>query len=103
MMSQTVTWLSHGFTVYAHGTSWNDDAGVYIFAGLNSQNQWVALYVGQADNFRNRIPQHEQWTRAVRLGATHVHAMVVPLAGNRDKLEEELIQAFQPQLNTQLL
>ena len=101
-MSDTVKWLSYEFTVYTPNTTWNDVAGVYIFCGVNAQNQWVALYVGQADSFRNRIPSHEQWIPAVRLGATHVHAQVVPQATTRDAVERELIQVYQPRLNTQL-
>ena len=101
-MSDTVKWLSYEFTVYTPGATWNDVAGVYIFCGVNAQNQWVALYVGQADSFRNRIPSHEQWSPAVRLGATHVHAQVVPQGATRDAIERELIEACQPYLNTQL-
>jgi excinuclease UvrABC nuclease subunit len=101
-MSDTVKWLSYEFTVYTPNTTWNDVAGVYIFCGVNAQNQWVALYVGQADSFRNRIPSHEQWSPTVRLGATHVHARVVPQAATRDAIERELIQACKPRLNTQL-
>ena len=89
-----MTWLYYEFTIYQHGTSWNDVVGVYIFCGVNPQNQWVALYVGQTDSFRNRIPSHEQWTPALRLGATHVHARVVPQAATRDAIEQELIQTF---------
>lgn len=101
-MATTVTWLTYEFTVYPPDTSWNDVAGVYIFCGVNPQNQWVALYVGQADSFRNRIPSHEQWSPAARLGATHVHARVVSQAATRDTIEAELIRSYQPRLNTQL-
>lgn len=101
-MTATVNWLSYEFGIYQHGTSWNDVAGVYIFCGVSPQNQWVALYVGQTDSFHNRIPLHEQWSPAVRLGATHVHARVVAQAAMRDMIEQELIQAFQPRLNVQL-
>jgi excinuclease UvrABC nuclease subunit len=90
------------FTDYDTNTTWNDVAGVYIFCGVNQANQWVPLYIGQADSFRNRIPRHEQWLPATRLGATHVHALVVPLAANRDLIERQLIQLYQPPLNQQL-
>ncbi len=101
-MDNTVRWLSYDFTVYTPTASWNDVAGVYIFTGVNNLNQWVALYVGQTDSFRNRIPSHEQWSPAVRRGATHIHAMVVPLAATRDIVEGELIRAYHPPLNAQL-
>lgn len=101
-MTNQVRWLSYQFTVYTANTSWYDVGGIYIFCGLSPQNQWVALYIGQADSFRNRIPSHEQWTPAVRLGATHIHALVVPQAAMRDAIEHQLIQACQPRLNVQL-
>jgi hypothetical protein len=100
IMSDKVSWGTHEFTVYVPSrTTWNDVAGIYIFCGLNSQGQWVALYIGQADSFRTRIPQHERWNEAVRLGATHIQAMVVPLVANRDRIEQALIRLYQPSLN----
>lgn len=101
-MSDTAKWLTYDFGVYAPSTTWNDVAGVYIFSGVNAQNRWVALYIGQADSFRDRFSSHEQWGPAVQHGATHVHARVIPDAGTRDAVERELIQACQPRLNTQL-
>ena len=53
-------------------------------------------------SFGTRIPSHEQWTPAVRLGDTHIHAMVASEEASRLAIEELLIQAFQPALNTQL-
>jgi excinuclease UvrABC nuclease subunit len=101
-MSATATWLTYEFGVYTPSTAWNDVAGVYIFAGVNAQNRWVALYVGQAESLRDRFSSHEQWGPAIRLGATHIHACVITDAGTRDAVERELIQACQPRLNTQL-
>ena len=95
-------WSGYGFTVYPMNTNWYEVGGIYIFCGINPYNQWVALYIGQADSFHKRIPSHEQWNPAARLGATHIHAMVVPLAANRDKIEAELIRVYQPALNIQL-
>jgi excinuclease UvrABC nuclease subunit len=102
-MADTVTWLTHEFVVYAQAcTTWHDVAGVYIFCGLTPQRQWRAYYIGQADSFQSRLPGHERWDEAARLGATHVHARVVPQAASRDTVERELIQAYQPPLNVQL-
>ena len=96
-----VTWLSHEFEVYEKVADWYDVAGVYIFAGLNNQNQWVPLYVGQTNSFHTRIPSHEKWSRAVLIGATRVHARVESLEATRLVMEQELIQAYDPQLNRQ--
>lgn len=101
-MSNTAKWLSYDLGVYEPGSTWNDVAGVYIFCGVSAQNKWVALYIGQAESFRDRFSSHDQWEPAVRLGATHVHALVVAHDATRDAIERELIQACQPHLNTQL-
>ena len=104
-MTQTTTWLSHEFTVYEHNShsqKWNNVAGIYIFAGINYLSRWIPYYIGQCDSFQDRIPSHGQWDKAQSLGATHVHAMAVPQAAMRDKIERELIRACQPRLNQQL-
>lgn len=95
-----VKWLQYSFEVYQQGGDWNEVGGIYIFCGLSPQNRWVPIYIGQADSFRSRIPSHEQWNQAVQLGATHVHALVIQQAANRAAIERELIQAYQPALNT---
>lgn len=95
-----VTWLNYQFEVYEpRRTTWNDSSGIYIFTGIGPNGRWRAYYIGKATSFRDRFANHEKWAGAVRLGATHVHAMVVPLAANRDRIEAELIQACQPPLN----
>jgi excinuclease UvrABC nuclease subunit len=98
----TVNWGGYEFGVYQHDANWNDVGGVYIFSGLNSRQQWAAIYIGQTDSFHSRIPSHEQWIRAMLLGATHVHAMVESQAAKRDQIERQLIAAYQPMLNVQL-
>ena len=100
-MNNKILWLTYEFTVCQHGGQWNNVAGIYIFAGLNQQASWVPYYIGQCDNFQNRIPSHELWDKARSLGATHVHAMTVPGAVDRDRIERELIQSYQPPLNKQ--
>lgn len=96
-----VKWEGYNFEVYDPSqTTWNDYPGVYVFAGINPVNQWVPLYVGQADSFRNRIPSHERWTQAAQMGATHVLAITVPQVAIRDGLERGMIATFQPALNT---
>ena len=97
----TVTWSGHVFTVYEHGANWNEVAGLYIFTGKNAEGLWVALYVGQTESLAARLPTHERWQEAVRLGATHVHAKTEPNAETRGQVEGELIQAYQPRLNVQ--
>ncbi len=101
-MSEKISWLNNEFSIHQHSANWSDTAGIYIFCGINSQNQWVPFYIGQTDSFSNRLPSHEQWEPARNLGATHVHARSVSQQSQRDNLEKQLIQSFQPRLNTQL-
>ncbi len=100
-MSDKVTWLTHEFNVHQHGANWNDTGGVYIFAGITPQNQWKAYYIGKAESLLSRVPSHERWNEAVRLGATHVHAKAVAQEATRVQVEAQLIEAYQPPLNTQ--
>src|SRR5947209_6440976 len=95
-----VIWHEHEFDVHLHGVTWNTVSGVYIFCGTNSQNQWVPLYIGQAESFADRIPRHERWAEAQKRGATHVHARVVADSASRDVMERTLISKYQPALNT---
>ena len=88
------------FDIYSSNTEWNEVAGLYIFAYDNGQH-WRALYVGQTDDFSSRIPSHEKWNAAVRRGATHIHAVVVPQAAMRDTWEKLLIAHLQPPMNEQ--
>jgi len=99
-MSDKVNWLTHEFHILTMEDPWNDVGGIYIFAGVSPQNKWVAIYIGLAENFRNRMANHDRWIEAQRQGATHVHAKVVQSAGARLLLEKELIAAYQPPLNT---
>jgi hypothetical protein len=99
-MNQTVTWLNYAFGVYLKNTNWSTASGIYIFCGLNPQGMWRPYYIGQADQFISRLPNHERWDEAVRLGATHVHAMAVSLAAMRQNVEQQLIAAYQPTLNS---
>ena len=102
---ETATWLDSTFTVYDTGATWNDVAGVYIFASLrrdqHGNQRWYAYYIGQTQSFRDRIPNHEEWPEAARLGATHIHARVETSEDTRLDLERRLIQANQPPLNEQ--
>jgi hypothetical protein len=89
-------------TIYEpNSTTWNKIAGLYVFAYASDETHWRALYVGQTDDFSSRIPSHEKWDSAVRLGATHIHAAVVPQAAKRDTLEKLLIAHLQPLMNEQ--
>lgn len=100
-MSEKATWLIHEFSVHDYDADWNEVAGIYIFAGVNSEGKWYPLYIGQSDSLAVRLSTHEKWPEAERLGATHVHAMTVGDAAVRAEVERNLIQFYQPRLNEQ--
>jgi hypothetical protein len=56
----------------------------------------------ESENLKERIPRHECWPEAVRLGATHVLAHTTP-AGEQVRCAEEqdLIALWNPPLNVQ--
>lgn len=104
-MMAKVNWpLGNGqvlqFDVFDRNMGWNDVPGLYIFSYATA-NGWYALYVGQAESFSARLPNHERLAEAVRNGATHIHAMVVRQQTMRDQWEHMLIQTLQPPLNVQ--
>lgn len=89
-----------GFHVCNMNGNWVNAAGLYVFSYL-AKDGWFPLYVGQTDNFSNRLPNHERKSEAIRRGATHILAVRVPLAAKRDTLERLLIQHLQPPMNVQ--
>lgn len=106
IVRETFNWDGYVFDVCHHHDNWPEVPGLYIFAGVRSESQgirqWQALYVGETQDFSARIPNHENWPAAVRLGATHVHARVEPDREVREAIESYLIKVFQPPLNVQL-
>jgi len=105
-MNDKVYWNKYEFTVYPYETNWNEVAGLYIFASLEKDRQgipfWLAQYIGRTTNFSKRIPTHESWPEAVRLGASSVHAMVETKEAKRREIEALLVREYQPPLNVQL-
>lgn len=91
-------WCGYPFEVHPHEADWNEVPGLYVFARLQI-GQWQALYVGQTDNLRKRLPTHERWPGAKRLGATHVHVRVERNGNRRLAIEADLIQGLQPPMN----
>ena len=101
-MEETALWLSHRFFVRPHDQADCDAvAGVYVFCGLNRQNQWHAYYIGKTGDLSSRLTDHPRWKEAARLGATHIHVLLVSEETERDSLESALIAKYQPPLNDQ--
>jgi len=78
---------------------WADIGGVFIFAARLPNGDWNPLFVGHADSLMQRIPGHEKWPWAVRLGATGVLACAVSAQVKRRKTVAEMIARLKPPLN----
>jgi excinuclease UvrABC nuclease subunit len=100
-MMQTAIWNGYKFEVCEPFSRWSAASGIYIFAGSQS-GKWLPIYIGQAISFQQRFSNHEKWEAAQRLGMTHIHATAVNHQGERDRIERDLIQTFNPRLNVQL-
>ena len=104
-MNQKYSWLDCEFDICLQDGLWRATSGLYIFAAPTKDHQstgsWLALYVGQTSDFSTRIPNHERWQEALQLGATHVHARDETASVVLDKMEEGLIQIYQPPMNVQ--
>ena len=105
-MVPTIEWAAPDgrklqFGVYDHGGNWLDVSGVYMFCRREANGTYTPLYIGQASSLKDRLPQHEQWSPAVRKGADSVHVAVLSSQADRDYFEPALIQHFQPELNIQ--
>lgn len=77
-------------------------AGNYAFLKQLPNGSYQILYVGQADNVRNRLPGHERWSDALKAGVTIVVAHSTQ-GGELARLSEErdLIVKWNPPLNVQ--
>ena len=79
-MSQTIDWRGKSGATYRYWFLENPKAagkikaegGNYCFAQQLANGNYLPLYFGESGDLRDRIPNHELWDRAIRLGATHV-------------------------------
>lgn len=108
-MSQFIDWLGHSGNRYRYwflaDISVNGikaEAGNYAFVKRLANGNFSPLYFGESENLRERIPGHERWAEAVRLGATHVMGHTAQ-DGEQARCDEErdLIQRWNPALNQQ--
>jgi predicted GIY-YIG superfamily endonuclease len=92
-MADTCNWpgisgKKYSYHIYPFGTALKAEAGNYIYAKLNAQNQWEPLYIGETDNLDSRVATHEKRERVGDNGVTHIHAHLTP--GDRSiRLNEE--------------
>ena len=75
------------YDIYPINTDWNDVPGNYIFAKETTPHNWEAVYIGETESFKDRLPNHNELPCIRRNGGTHTHVRI-----NRDsraRLAEE--------------
>lgn len=101
MNNRKIKWGGYEFSIYIRDTNWSNIAGVYLFCTNSGNNKWKALYIGQTESLASRLPNHDRWDEAERLGATHIHVKAVRDEKQRLAIEESLLGQYKPALNTQ--
>jgi hypothetical protein len=105
--SELLTGLSftdYPFRVVDPQGAWNPVAGLYAFCLPRTalRNSLVPVYIGETSSFAARMPGHDDWKAAQRLGATVMLARVFNGTERRRKdAEADLILAYRPVLNMQ--
>lgn len=108
-MADTVEWKGRSGKAYKYwflaslaADGIKSEPGNYAFVKLLPNGNYTPLYFGVAADLRNRLPSHEVWPEARRLGATHVMGHTTQ-GGEQVRLDEErdLIAYWNPPLNTQ--
>ena len=75
------------YKIYTIDTNWYDVPGNYIFAKETEPTSWTALYIGETESFKDRLPNHEKLPCVKRYGGTHIHAHINE--DNDARLKEE--------------
>lgn len=90
------------FGVYSIHFAPNATNAVYMFCKIQN-GQYVPLYIGKAENLKNRLMGHERMAEAVRLRATHLLVHTPGFGARVHYLEAErrLISHYNPVLNVQ--
>lgn len=84
--------------------TWNGVPGLYVFYQRPTTPlvPGRVLYIGETESFASRMPGHERWAEAVRLGATGIWAAFFNgTSGLRQWAETDLIRAYRPPMNEQ--
>ncbi len=96
----------YNFEVYPIGTQLYVNPGAYLFLRLAANNNWDVLYVGEAEDFSDRLytnlRQHHRLQCASQRGATHLGLIkVIGGKNSRMTIETDLRNAYNPPCNRQ--
>jgi hypothetical protein len=103
-MAKTCNWegasgKKYLYTIYSMNTEWNDVAGNYIFAYESSPHTWTAVYIGETESFKDRLPNHNELPCIKRSGGTHIHAHTNENSQARLEEEEDLLATHKTPCN----
>ena len=73
--------------------------GNYGFLLSVGDNRWLPVYWGQTNDLRHRLPTHERWAEAQRLGLVRCIAHINTNETSRLFEEADLIKRWNPRLN----
>jgi len=64
-MADICTWTGasgkkYEYAIYSMSTEWNDVPGNYIFTKKTEPRKWSAVYIGQTESFKDRLPYHDE-------------------------------------------
>lgn len=62
------------YRIYPIGADWSNVGGNYIFARESSPHEWEAIYIGETESFKDRLPNHNELPCISRHRGTHIHA-----------------------------
>ena len=103
---QKVQWQGKSGTWYdyfvAEGNGqFKSEPGNYIFARLEPNNTWTAIYIGQTDDLSKRLTtSHEKLPCARQNNFTDIHAHTSSSReSDRTTEESDLIEAWNPPCN----
>lgn len=91
------------YTYWVFPIDWvgSNEPGNYVFAKLGEPSGWAVIYVGETDNFKNRLSAHRSNQKIMCFAPTHVLAHVNGSTVNRYLEERDLIAALDPPANEQ--
>jgi hypothetical protein len=88
------------YWIHPLNTTFKDSPGNYIFAKETSPARWKPIYIGETDNLRNRISNHEKMPCIKRHGDIHIHVHNSSSDEELRRVEEsDLIANWDPPCN----
>lgn len=88
------------FSVFNKDQEFLEIEAVYVFLKFHEARP-VPLYIGQTDNLKKRLSNHEKLLCVALNGYTHIAIMHVPNGYERLQIETDLIHAYNTPCNKQ--